>query len=89
MGYVRRVARATRMPTVDELERVLRETGRYAKHFRDHMLIALKIELTENGPAHSRSLHRVALAGVGCRTRARQTALRAPQMPASGRYAVS
>ncbi len=41
MSYANRIARAIRMPTRDELSRVLKESGKYAEHYRDHMLIAL------------------------------------------------
>ncbi len=41
MRYVNRVARAIRMPTRSELDIVLRESGKFAEFFRDHMLIAL------------------------------------------------
>ncbi len=41
MIYAHRVAGTIRMPTQDELVRVLKESGKYAEHYRDHMLIAL------------------------------------------------
>ncbi len=45
MTYANRIARSIRMPTRAELVRVLKESGRYAEHYRDHMLIALPASL--------------------------------------------